>query len=450
MVELHTERDKMFNHLLRIYSILYTLLVILYLPVLAYRVLLQNKRFSTLIKRLSIPEMPPSKYTSAPWIHAVSVGEIKAVQPLVEALLKDHKIVLVSTVTETGHSLACSLFPDRVHIFYFPIDWKWLCYKYLRLLKPSYILLAETEIWPGFINTAHSLQIPVLLINGRISSRSFSQYYKIRLFLQPLLQQVEIFCMQSRQDRDRIIKLGALPDRVYEMGNLKYDYQLPENSTREKVRDMIGDLMVNQPQNLLWVCGSTREGEEEIILPIYKQLLSDFPSLRLLLAPRHPHRVETISKLVENLGFSSCRRSQLKTNQFHSPQILLLDSIGDLSYLYKLADVIFIGGSLVKKGGHNIIEAAYFAKPILFGPHMENFQEISQAFLNSYAAVQVESVPELTLKLRELLKDPKARKWLGRNARKVIRKNQGAIHRTLEIMQNYKGPIQKKGNLDQH
>lgn len=440
----------MFNHLLRIYSILYTLLMVLYLPVFAYRVLLQNKRFGTLIKRLSAPENPSSKYTTAPWIHAVSVGEIKAVQPLVEALLEDHEVVLVSTVTETGHSLACSLFPDRVQIFYFPIDWKWLCYKYLRILNPAFVLLAETEIWPGFINAAHSLKIPVLLINGRISGRSFPRYYKIRLFLQPLLQQVELFCMQSRQDRERIIKLGALPDRVYEIGNLKYDYQLPENSARERVRDMIGDLMVTQPQDLLWICGSTREGEEELLLTIYEQLLGEFPSLRLLLAPRHPHRVEVISRLVGNLGFSFCRRSQLNTKHYHSPQILLLDSIGDLSYLYKLADVVFMGGSLVEKGGHNVIEAAYFAKPILFGPHMENFHEISQTFLNAYAAVQVESVAELTLKLRELLKDPKARKWLGRNARKVIRKNQGAIQRTLEILQNYKGPIQRKGNLDWH
>ncbi|MFQ5928340.1 MAG: 3-deoxy-D-manno-octulosonic acid transferase [Acidobacteriota bacterium] len=433
------ERFQMFRTLLWVYSIFYTALLIFYLPVFLYRVIFQDKSFTGLLKRISIPALRISSDSKEPrlWIHAVSVGEVKAIQPLVDALSLNPDRLLISTITDTGQSLAQSLFRERFQVLYFPLDWKWTCRRYLQAIRPSAVLLTETEIWPGFISAAQSLNVPVLLINGRFSDRSFRRYRRIRFFLRPLLQRIAHFCMQSRQDKERILELGAAPSRVNQLGNLKYDYQLPKDLEKRQTLELVRKVMKFAAHDLLWVCGSTREGEEEILLEVFQALAREFPSLRLLLAPRHPHRAAGVSKLLEDRRLNYLKRSQLNSQTSTPPQVLLLDTIGELSYLYELADVVFVGGSLVATGGHNIIEAAYFGKPILFGPHMENFREISTAFLESYAALQAQSGEELISKIRDLLKDPAARKWLGRNARKVIRDNQGAVRRTVEIVREY-------------
>ena len=421
------------------YSIFYTLAVILYLPFFLYRVVVQDKSLANLLKRFSPPAAPSAAPPSGStlWIHAVSVGEVKAVEPLVRVLAADSRKILISTITDTGQRLAKSLFAGKAQVFYFPLDWQWLCRLYLSRIRPSAVLLMETEIWPGFISAAARLEIPILLINGRISDRSFRRYQRIRFFLGPVLKLMSHFCMQAKQDKERILRLGARADRVNQMGNLKYDYQLIEIQENAEMVERLEKVLKPAADDLLWICGSTREGEEKILLDVFESLHQQFPSLRMLLAPRHPHRAEGISRLLKNRQFSSLRRSQLDSQPVTSPQVLILDSIGELAYLYQLADVVFVGGSLVPTGGHNIIEVAHFAKPILFGPHMENFKEISSTFLKSYAALQVQSGEELTSKIHDLLRDASTRRWLGRNARKVIRDNQGAIERTAQIMRQY-------------
>ncbi|MEE8348027.1 MAG: 3-deoxy-D-manno-octulosonic acid transferase [Acidobacteriota bacterium] len=423
------------------YSIAYTLVAILYLPVFLYRVVLQDKSLVNLWKRFAPPGtvVTPTPQGSILWIHAVSVGEVKAAAPLVRALAADSRKMFISTTTDTGQSLARSLFANQAQVFFFPLDWQWLCRLHLRRINPSAVLLMETEIWPGFIAAASRLEIPVVLINGRISDRSFRQYRRIRGFLAPLLQTMSHFCMQTRQDKERILKLGAPPERVNQMGNLKYDYQLIEIPEKTERVTRIEKLLKPTPDHLLWVCGSTRDGEEEILLEVFESLSQEFPALRMLLAPRHPHRAEGISRLVRSLPFNFIRSSQLDAPIAAPPEVLILDSIGELAYLYQLADVVFVGGSLVNTGGHNIIEAAYFAKPILFGPHMENFREVSSTFLQSYAALQVQSKEDLKAKVHDLLRDASSRRWLGRNARNVIRNNQGAVERTAQIVQQYCG-----------
>ena len=421
------------------YSIFYTLAVILYLPFFLYRVVVQDKSLANLLKRFSPPAAPSAAPPSGStlWIHAVSVGEVKAVEPLVRVLAADSRKILISTITDTGQRLAKSLFAGKAQVFYFPLDWQWLCRLYLSRIRPSAVLLMETEIWPGFISAAARLEIPILLINGRISDRSFRRYQRIRFFLGPVLKLMSHFCMQAKQDKERILRLGARADRVNQMGNLKYDYQLIEIQENAEMVERLEKVLKPAADDLLWICGSTREGEEKILLDVFESLHQQFPSLRMLLAPRHPHRAEGISRLLKNRQFSSLRRSQLDSQPVTSPQVLILDSIGELAYLYQLADVVFVGGSLVPTGGHNIIEVAHFAKPILFGPHMENFKEISSTFLKSYAALQVQSGEELTSKIHDLLRDASTRRWLGRNARKVIRDNQGTIERTAQIMRQY-------------
>jgi len=429
----------MFRTLLWTYSILYTALLILYLPLFIYRVLVQGKNPGVLFKRMGAPPLRTSTHPTKPslWIHAVSVGEVKAIEPLVEALALSRDQLFISTITDTGQSVAKSRFRDRACVFYFPFDWKWICRLYLRRLSPTCVLLAETEIWPNFISAAESLDIPVLLINGRISDGSLRRYRRIRFFLRPLLRRISHFCVQTRQDQDRFIELGAASSRVHQLGNLKYDYQLAQLPEQTVMLQLIQTVLKPDPNDLLWICGSTREGEEQILLEAFQSLSQDFPSLRLLLAPRHPHRVDEIARLTENRQMSYLRRSELNSQNPDPPEVLLLDTIGELAYLYQLADVVFVGGSLVPTGGHNIIEVAYFSKPILFGPHMENFKEITEAFLESDAALQVHSGEELSVKIGELLKDPSKRKALGGNARQVIGDNQGAVGRTLEIVQEY-------------
>ena len=426
--------------LLWLYSILYTSLLILYLPFFLYRVIVQDKSLANLVNRFSPPPLPPGRSARpALWIHAVSVGEVKAIEPLVDEIAPDCQQLFISTTTNTGQLLAKSLFQDRACVFYFPLDWKWTCRLYLRHIRPSLVLLTETEIWPGFITAAASLHIPVVLINGRISDRSFRRYQRIRFFLRPLLNHMTHFCMQAQQDKERILELGAPASRVHQTGNLKYDYELTEIPERRQTVKRLEEVLKPGPDDLLWVCGSTRQGEEEILIEVFEALTADFPSLRLLLAPRHPHRAESISRILEGRQLHYLRRSCLDSQKISLPQILLLDTIGELAYLYRLADVVFVGGSLVATGGHNIIEVAYFAKPILFGPHMENFKEISAAFLQSHAALQVQSGQELVVKIRHLLRDPAARKRLGQNARRVIHNNQGAVKRTAEIVRQYWG-----------
>ena len=429
----------MFVILMWIYSILYTLAVFLYLPLFVYRMLFQDKQLRAVLKRFSGVPSPPStsnhRSRCSVWIHAVSVGEVRAIKPLIDRLSVHPDHLFVSTITETGQAQAQALLGNSARVFYFPLDWQWLCRRHLRALRPCVVLLTETEIWPAFITAAAAQGVPVVLVNGRISDSSFRGYQRFGFFLRPLLQQISHFCMQSKQDKQRILALGVPSSRVNQVGNLKYDYNPPASPEKQEMVERVRVLITPDEQDLLWVCGSTRDGEEPILLDVFQSLRCDFPSLRLILAPRHPHRAPILCRLLEDRELQYTRLSQL--GEADSSEVLLLDTIGDLPYLYQLADVVFVGGSLVPTGGHNIIETAYFGKPIIFGPHMENFREISGAFLESYAAVQVQSGEELIPRIRDLFQDPAARFWLGRNARRVIRDNRGSVSRTLELVQPY-------------
>lgn len=435
--------------LLSIYSCLYTLAIVCYLPRLLYRIQFQGKHRVNWKQRLGLDLPCPAagQAEGAPlriWIHAVSVGEVKAVQPLVRWLSRQEQCRLfLSTTTETGQQLADELFGDQAAVFYFPLDWRWTCRRFLQNVRPNLILLAETELWPNFIHCAAIRQVPIVIVNGRLSDRSFRNYFRGRFFFRPILRHIRHFCVQTRQDKERLKQLGIEEERVNWVGNLKYDYQLETNREKERVVADIDCLLRRRSQPLLWLCGSTREGEEEILLPLYESIAADFPSLKLILAPRHPHRGGELMRLLEKRGHRARLRSQQNFTDADCGDeicnVFVLDSIGELAYLYRIADLVFIGGSLLPFGGHNIIEAAAFGKPILFGPHMANFREIADAFVQGYAALQVRSPQELEVRIRDLLKDRSARAWLGRNARKVIRDNQGAIRRTLEIVSKFCG-----------
>jgi 3-deoxy-D-manno-octulosonic-acid transferase len=371
------------------------------------------------------------------------VGEVNVIQPLVDKLGFPPDRLVVSTTTDTGQALAQKLFSQKARLCFFPLDWQWACRRYLRAATPRLVLMTETELWPGFLAAARGMGVPVMVINGRISDRSYRRYRLVRPFLRRLLPGIAEFCMRSAQDVERIVSLGAPSGRVRSVGNLKYDYELPPDSDKHRVVQAIDRLLRPTASSVVWLCGSTRENEEALLAGVFERLRGEFPQLRWLVAPRHPHRAEEVATLLSNRGFRVARRSMINPEDSPSddkgdlPDCLLLDSIGELAYLYQIADVVFIGGSLVPWGGHNVIEAANFGKAILFGPYMQNFRDVAGAFLAAGAAVQVSSADDLALRMRELLKDPEKRGALGAKAQDVIRANRGALERTLRAIQPY-------------
>ena len=364
---------EMFRLFTVVYSILYTCSLFLYLPVFLYHVILNRRPRTHLLQRAGqvsrVVQTAASQGAPKVWIHAVSVGEVSAVRAFVDRLELARDQLWISTTTTTGQALARRLFGDRAHVFYFPLDWKWSSQRHLKAIRPSVVLLVETEIWPGFISAAESLSTPLLLINGRISDASFRRYRLVRFFMKPLLERVDHFCMQSRLDKQRILELGASAEKVHQVGNLKYDYELPDDPEKLELIETVRGLLRADEKDLLWICGSTEEGEEEILLEAFVALRHEFPVLRLVLAPRQPHRSDRVARLVESHQIRFLKRSELSVvpTKVHSsdkrPEVFILDSIGEIAYLYQLADVVFVGGSLVAAGGHNLIEAAYLAKP---------------------------------------------------------------------------------------
>ncbi|MEJ2081995.1 MAG: glycosyltransferase N-terminal domain-containing protein [Acidobacteriota bacterium] len=320
-----------------------------------------------------------------------------------------------------------------------PLDLRRICRRYLRRLKPTLVVLAETELWPNFLTASQLENVPVVLVNGRLSDTSFRRYHRFNRFFRPVIQSVSHFCMQTKEDKQRILELGAEPERVNWVGNLKFDYHQTSSPEQVRLNEALSRILRRQEGDLLLVCGSTKPGEEEQLARVGASLRAAGFSLKLIVAPRHPHRGAEVTELMGGAGFATVRRSTIDIGSQRLPaaEAVVLDSIGELAGLYEIADLVFIGGSLVPEGGQNIIEPAAFGRPILFGPHMDNFREIAAVFTSNYGALQVGSAEELEARLSDLLKDSHAREWLGRNARKVIRDNQGAVDRTLEILKAY-------------
>lgn len=421
-----------------LYPLLYTLALLLYAPLyLARRLAGKERPVPILLRAGRLPrrllDLPP-KSASRVWIHAVSVGEANSIRMLVQQMALPSDRLYISTTTQTGQSVAKRLFAKQATVFFFPLDWRTSCRRYLRAVDPDLVILTETELWPSFIECVKENGTPLLLINGRFSDRSFERYRRIGFLTKSMLGAFCKLGMQSHEDRERAIRLGGRSDRIHRIGNLKFDYSLPDNPRASRASRELGLLLGKGRGRLIWVCGSTHEGEEAILLNVFLALYREFDHLRWVVAPRHPHRADAVAELLSKSPLNVLRRSQIDEPSSIEPHVVVLDTIGELAHLYEIADVVFVGGSLTPVGGHNLIEAAHFKKPILFGPHMENFREMAEFFLRSYGALQVHSPQELETKLRELLRDPSARTWLGRNARSVVRENQGAVRRTLDLI----------------
>lgn len=365
------------------------------------------------------------------WVHAVSVGEVLAISKLVEELRKRYGRVLISTTTHTGQKLARERFGEK-NVFYFPIDFAFASRAYMRALKPELVVVAETEFWPNFLRTAKESGAQVAVVNARISDRSRPRYERFRSTLRGVLKNVDLFLAQSEEDARRLTAIGADASRVKVSGNLKFEIRAPKDvALVRRLREAI----VSTGTGPVIVAGSTVEGEEEIVLKAYAALVKAYPNALLVLAPRHKERFEAVAALLRQSGVTWTRRSHWEETSHELPgSVLMLDSIGELAGVYAIADVAFVGGSLVPRGGHNILEPAQAGLAIVVGPHTENFRDIIAIFSRA-KAVQIVRPEEFTTALLALVNSDDERKLLGERAREVLRSQQGATERTITALE---------------
>lgn len=430
-----------------IYDLIFLFIAIIYLPIYLFRRKFHRgflSRLGFLAKDLAL--------SSPVWIHAVSVGEAMAIRGLVEELrpIYPDKKFVISTVTPTGNKIARTIAKEGDFVTYLPLDLSFIVRVVLDRISPSLFIIAETEIWPNLISCLYKKKIPIAVVNGRISDASFRGYLAIKFLVKPVFKKIALFCVQTARDGERLMRLGVWEDKIKITGNMKFDNADLRGSNADGADKYKSILGLSKEEKLL-VAGSTHPGEEEIILNVYRGLLAELPYLRLLIAPRHPERAAEIEKLVKVRGFNAVRISKLNDSTPASPAgriqrfnaclparqdstIFILDTIGQLLSFYALADIVFVGGSLVRKGGHNILEPASFAKPILFGPHMFNFRDIADLFLASKAAILVHNQEELKTNIKYLLNNNSRISELGRQARELIRQNQGATRRNAEYI----------------
>jgi 3-deoxy-D-manno-octulosonic-acid transferase len=418
------------------YSLLLSLGLLVLIPHFLFQALVHGKYLEGLRQRLG--SLPPVGKRPVIWLHCVSVGETQAARPLVERLKHafPHHALVVSTITRTGQTLARDVFGAHAEsVFYFPFDWRWSARRALKTINPDAVLIMETELWPNFLRECEAREIPVALVNGRISRQSFKRYSFIKFFLRRMLKSLSVAVMQSEVDAGRLRDLGMRVDRLHTAGNLKFDAKNISVPTREtyEIQKRFG-LRDDVP---LILAASTHAPEEKIILESFKQI--DKPA-RLMLAPRHPERFQEVASLIRESGLSWARRTDAPAAADENARVILLDTIGELPAIYSLATVVFVGGSIVDRGGHNVLEPAAAGVPVVTGAHTHNFHAIVDLLNEANAIVQLPPVEgsdaarELTHAFTELLAGPQRRNELATRAKELIATNQGAAERTIKLI----------------
>jgi 3-deoxy-D-manno-octulosonic-acid transferase len=417
------------------YSLALAAGMILSLPYWLYQILRHGKYRTGFFERMGrVPARLRAEGTESSrrviWVHAVSVGEVLAVSGLVEQMshsFRRHR-VLVSTTTDTGQELARKRFGEA-NVFYFPLDFAFAIRPYLRALQPELVVLAETEFWPNFLRLAHASGTRIAVVNARISDRSWPNYRRWRWALRRMLAVVDLLLAQTSEDSARLQSIGAETGRVQVTGNLKFDLGLSESPP---IVESLRRSLATEGAGPVLVCGSTVEGEEPLLLKAFENVRVEHPRAVMILAPRHPERFDQVAILLQQLGIPSRRRSRWQGEPL-AGGVLLVDSIGELAALYSLAEVAFVGGSLVPRGGHNIIEPAQHGVAIVVGNHTENFRDIVALF-HSRGALRIVGMAELPLTLMQLLGDEAERRALGRRAAETMRSQVGATARTLAAL----------------
>ncbi len=406
-----------------LYNAVFLLFCLGYLPVF----LLKKKATDHLGERFG---RVPKREGTQPcfWLHAVSLGEALAARSLIDEIRKRHPGLqfAFSTTTRTGRTVLEKMRQGEDLLFYFPLNFTGILRRAVRRLRPDFFATMETEIWPALILVLKEGDIPVFLLNGRISTRSFNRYRRIRWALRRPLQGIDLFCMQYPEDAERVQRLGAPSGKVFTVGNMKFDVAYSGGESASGIRGRLG----LKSHERLWVAGSTHPGEERFLLEAYGDLTQRHPDLRLLIAPRHPERAKEVARLIDGFRQKAVLISE-NGGRSRERSVLVLDTVGQLRSMYAAADFVFIGGSLVRRGGQNLLEPAFFGKPILFGPHMENFRDIVKLFLDGEAALKVHDRTSLKEAADSLLRDRALSRRLGEKARMLILSQQGVVQRHL-------------------
>ena len=420
------------------YSLLLSLGLIVLIPHFLIQALAHGKYIAGLRQRLG--SIPPVNGKPVIWLHCVSVGETQAARPLAKRLKQQfpHHDLVVSTITLTGQNLARDVFRNQAaSVFYFPFDWRWTVRRAMKAVNPAVVLIMETELWPNFLRECKARQIPVAVVNGRISRQSYRRYKLIKSFLRRVLSSLSIAVMQSETDAERLRALGMSNERLFTAGNLKFDAELAGELT-DKTEELRQRFAAESNAPLI-LAASTHAPEEQIIVETIKQLRQKQP-VRLMLAPRHPERFNEVAGLLQKSGLSWTRRTNTPDPNDANATVILLDTIGELPATYALAHIVFVGGSIVDKGGHNVLEPAAAGATVVTGAHTHNFHAIVELMNEASALVQLPVLAgaaaseELAYVFEKLLADPAEREELGRRAKQLITANQGAADRTMQLI----------------
>ena len=410
---------------------LYSLLFHLLLPIIAGRLAWRAWRAPAYGRRIGerFALGLPAMRTGGIWVHAVSLGESIAAAPLIRELLVRYPglPITVTSMTPTGSERIQALFGDKIQHCYLPYDLPWACARFFRHIQPRLALIMETELWPNHIHQCAKRGVPVVLANARLSERSAHGYARFAKLTAPMLAELSLIAAQTEAEAERFRLLGARHGCVEVTGSIKFDLSVDAQLQvrASQLRDEWG-----ATQRPVWIAASTHAGEDEIILAAHRQLLASFPQALLILVPRHPERFASVFELCKREGFASVRRSQGEAVTAQT-QVLLGDTLGELLFLYALADLAFVGGSLVENGGHNLLEPAALGKPLLSGPHLFNFLEIAAQLRSAGDLLQVQDAAELQEQLQRLFAEPQQAAQMAMAGLAVLRANQGALARLL-------------------
>jgi len=379
----------------------------------------------------------PDKITSHDkiiWLHAVSVGEVQASRPLVNALLEEYSNykILITTMTPTGTDSVKQYFGDDVRYLYLPYDLPVSIKHFISVIEPSILIVMETELWPNLFHYCHEKNVPVVVVNARMSEKSAKGYRRFASFTHAALKNISLVIAQGKKDAERIIALGVDRDKVKVTGNLKFDIHLPHSVT-EQAQALRRYLSVNRP---VWIAASTHEGEEIIILDAFDKVLQQQPQCLLVIVPRHPERSASVGELCAKRNLKALFKSDNRECDA-DVKVFILDTLGELPMYYAAADVAFIGGSLTETGGHNMLEPACLGLPVIMGPHVFNFHEISQLLLDEGAAWKVSNKDELSSRVSGLLGDANLRHSTGERGRDIVLKNRGNVEKIMELIKDF-------------
>ncbi len=420
-----------------LFSLTYNSLAYLVSPFILGRFLIKGIKNREYLKRLNerlgFINFPPQ--FSCVWFHAVSVGESRAVAPIVN-LFRDRRSdlnLLITTTTPTGSEVVKKEFNNYVFHTYFPLDLSLVLDGFIKRANPALVVIVETEIWPNLFLKCHGKDIPVIMINARLSPSSFKGYKRIKSFMAGVLNCCEKILARSDEDAERFISLGVKPNKVIVCGDIKFDITMSKDIIvrAKELRSKI----TKGKNKLIWIAASTHKGEEEILLRVYKNIIKDHPDFLLIIAPRHPERVDEVLELCKKYNLIWVKRSEYKYEKEFS--VFVVDTLGELMLFYGLSNISFVGGSLVKVGGHNLLEPASLGLPIITGKYLFNFEESRQLLLKGRGMIIVDGEQSLEKELRDLIDNDQKRKELGTRAQKIVKLNQGSSLKVFSILNEY-------------